>query len=71
MSLRAAVNSKCRECIYDPCVPGSWPHQLPACRIVKCALHPYRPLSKAGAKATCDSELAAFETLSEASEVSV
>ena len=71
MSLRAAINAKCKDCIYDPCAPGNWRQQTAACRITSCSLHPYRPLSRPGAKVHCDSETTPFETLSEASEVSV
>lgn len=51
MSLRAAINGKCRECIYDP-TPGlgNWRQQITACQIASCSLHPYRPLSKPDAR---------------------
>lgn len=69
MSLRAAVNAKCKECIYDECAPGKWRQQTEACRITSCPLHPHRPLSRTGAKVNCDREMTPFATLSEESEV--
>jgi hypothetical protein len=52
-SLRAAIDNKCRECIYDP-TPGNgtWRQQVTACTAVDCSLYPVRPLSK-GAEVLC------------------
>ena len=41
--LRAAVNAKCRECIYDPCQPGTWLAQVRACTSPRCPLYMVRP----------------------------
>jgi hypothetical protein len=46
MSMRAAINAKCKDCIYDSCAPGNWRQQVEACTITGCSLHPYRPKSK-------------------------
>jgi hypothetical protein len=46
MSMRAAINAKCKDCIYDDCAPGNWRQQVAACTISTCSLHPYRPKSK-------------------------
>ena len=47
-SLRAAVNAKCRSCIYDPgSGNGTWREQVEACTSGNCPLHPFRPISGA------------------------
>ena len=47
MSLRKAINDKCRECIYDPIGgDGNWRQQVMACTAPKCPLYPVRPISK-------------------------
>lgn len=46
MSLRKAINEKCRECIYDSNCRGNWRQQVAACMSPDCALFPYRPQSK-------------------------
>ena len=57
-SLRAAVNAKCRSCIYDPgSGNGTWREQVEACSSSNGPLHPFRPLSgaktgKRGGRAT-------------------
>ncbi len=47
MSLRKAINEKCRECIYDP-MPGlgNWKQQVSACTSPDCPLFPVRPQTK-------------------------
>lgn len=44
MSLRQAINAKCKECIYDP-VGGSghWRQQIEACTATSCPLWVVRP----------------------------
>ena len=44
--MRAAINAKCKDCIYDSCAPGNWRQQVHACHIKSCSLWPYRPLSE-------------------------
>lgn len=48
MSLRAAINSKCRHCIYDPAAPGTWREQVAQCACRSCPLWPYRPAPSGG-----------------------
>lgn len=43
MSLRKAINDKCRDCCYDPADKGTWRQQVESCTITTCPLHPYRP----------------------------
>ena len=50
MSLRKAINDKCRECVYDPQAPGNWREQVTWCLVPKCPLYPVRPLSKGNRK---------------------
>lgn len=46
MSRTKAINEKCKDCIYDPAMPGSWRAQVEACTSEHtCALWPYRPLT--------------------------
>lgn len=42
----AAINAKCRECLYDPMSPGNWRQQVAACSSANCPLHPFRPISR-------------------------
>jgi hypothetical protein len=51
MSLRKAINDKCRDCIYDPLSGlGTWRQQVEGCTSVRCPLYPVRPKSSSGAK---------------------
>ena len=43
MSLRKAINEKCKDCIYDPLAGGTWLKQVGDCIDTPCPLHPYRP----------------------------
>jgi hypothetical protein len=46
-SLRAAINDKCRECIYDSIGgAGTWREQVTACTSRTCPLYPVRPLAQ-------------------------
>ena len=48
-SLRAAVDAKCRDCIYDPMSgAGTWREQVSQCRIVSCPLWAMRPMPVSG-----------------------
>lgn len=48
MSLRGAINAKCRECIYDPLSGlGTWRQQVSACRVYRCPLWQFRPVAEA------------------------
>ena len=45
MSLRKAINAKCKECIYDPVgATGSWRQQVGDCTSYFCPLFEARPL---------------------------
>ena len=45
-SLRAAINHKCKECIYDAIGgAGTWREQVTACTSKACPLYPVRPLT--------------------------
>ena len=47
-SLRAAINAKCKQCIYDPeSGMGAWRQQVAACTVTRCPLWPVRPLTTA------------------------
>ena len=47
ISLRKAINDRCKECGYDPLNGGTWRQQIEACTCAKsCALWPVRPTSK-------------------------
>ena len=43
MSLRNAINLKCKDCIYDPEVEGGWRQQVSLCELSDCPLWEYRP----------------------------
>jgi hypothetical protein len=45
MSLRNAINKKCRECIHDFWDKGSAAQQIACCMIHDCPLHPVRPIT--------------------------
>lgn len=46
ISLRKAINDRCKECGYDPLNGGTWRQQIEACTCVKsCALWQVRPTS--------------------------
>ena len=55
MSLRKAINAKCKDCIFDPMEPGNWRQQVTACTSNDCALHSVRPMSESGAKSRVQS----------------
>lgn len=48
MSLRAAINAKCRDCIHDPVAPGTWREQIAQCSAIRCPLWPLRPGPSSG-----------------------
>ena len=45
ISLRKAINTKCRECIHDPLDRGSAAQQIACCTIHDCPLHSARPIT--------------------------
>ncbi len=44
MSLRKAINGKCKDCIHDELEPGTWRQQVAACNNAECTLFPVRPV---------------------------
>ncbi len=42
----AAIATKCRECITDPCALGTWREQVAVCACTDCPLWRFRPLSR-------------------------
>lgn len=49
VSLRAAINAKCKDCIYDPkCGGGTWREQVAQCSAANCPLWPVRPAPTSG-----------------------
>jgi hypothetical protein len=46
VSLRKAINEKCKDCIYDNLDTGTWRQQVERCTCVtSCPLWPVRPKS--------------------------
>ncbi len=43
MSLRKAVNEKCKSCIYDEMAKGTWRQQVTLCSVWSCPLFDARP----------------------------
>lgn len=43
-SLRNAINEKCKECVYDPLLPGTWRAQVANCNCSACPLYSVRPI---------------------------
>lgn len=51
LSLRKAINEKCKECIYDPLSgQGNWRQQVEACTSRTCPLYAVRPTSSGNEK---------------------
>ena len=49
MKLRAAIDDKCRDCIYDPLSGGgTWREQVAQCSCPDCPLWPVRPMPHSG-----------------------
>ena len=46
MSLRKAVNNKCKDCIYDYLAAGTWLQQVTLCSSEDCPLFDVRPKSQ-------------------------
>ena len=38
LSLRGALNAKCRDCAHDPAAPGTWREQVAQCACPSCPL---------------------------------
>ena len=49
ISLRKAINEKCKDCIFDPqCGGGTWRAQVAQCSARNCPLWPIRPAPSSG-----------------------
>lgn len=46
MSRKLAIEDMCKQCIYDPCQPGTWRQQTEACVSAPCPLFIYRPRAR-------------------------
>lgn len=56
-SMRAAINAKCKDCIYDPKSGlGTWREQVELCGSTGCPLYPVRPLPQRKAPKTPQEE---------------
>jgi hypothetical protein len=42
--LRARINEKCRDCVYDEANRGTWREQVYFCTVTDCALWDIRPM---------------------------
>jgi len=47
MSLRKAINGKCKDCSFDDLAAGTWLQQITLCSCSNCPLYKVRPQSKA------------------------
>jgi hypothetical protein len=50
MSLRRAIDAKCRDRIFDPAMPGTWREQVAQCACTDCPLWPHRPAPRVASK---------------------
>lgn len=48
MSLRKAIDDKCRDCICDDSMPGTWREQVASCASFRCPLWPIRAEPRGG-----------------------
>ena len=55
MTRQQAINAKCKDCIYDDMVKGTWRMQVEQCELTACALYPYRPKSSSNVTYKADS----------------
>jgi hypothetical protein len=46
LSLRSAINKKCRSCVFDKANAGSWLTQVTLCSCKSCPLYEVRPVTK-------------------------
>jgi hypothetical protein len=54
LSLRKAINDKCKDCIYDELDKGNWRQQVGDCRVFNCPLYPVRPVSSVDIEKTTE-----------------
>jgi len=68
LSLRAAVNAKCKSCIYDADGGnGTWREQVQACASANCPLHAVRPITVKGQKRDAEARHDASDVFGRAS----
>ena len=48
MSMRKAINDKCKSCGHDDHAPGTWREQIAQCSVISCALWSLRPAPSGG-----------------------
>lgn len=48
ISLREAIDAKCKDCIYDEGARGlgRWKQQVAACTVTRCPLYAVRPMPR-------------------------
>lgn len=57
LSMRSAINRKCKECIYDPIGGnGTWRQQVEGCTSYSCPLFDLRPRPRIGEKIEAESD---------------
>jgi len=71
VSLRKAINAKCKECIYDPYGPGGWKQQVTACSSYGCPLYTVRPISESISHSYLGKVRCKFEKMDERSQAVV
>lgn len=49
LSLRAAIDAKCKSCHYDPAARGGWREQVGKCLTMDCPLYAVRPMPRKAA----------------------
>ena len=54
VSLRKAIDAKCKHCAYDELDAGNWRQQVEACQSTWCPLHAVRPVTGATRRANVD-----------------
>ena len=70
ISLRGAINQFCKQCIVDPCSPGTWRQQVTLCSAECCPLWSVRPMTTSAIPETVlrwyGADKGAFQYLDEA-----
>ena len=46
LTRQQAINAKCKDCIFDDQVEGTWRQQVERCDITDCGLWHFRPKSR-------------------------
>lgn len=45
VTMREAIHANCFECSYDPLDAGTKHQHIENCQMIKCHLHPFRPVT--------------------------